>query len=386
MIQVYSKKEHCYGCTACEHICPCNAISMEPDEQGFLYPVIDGLKCIDCKKCEKYCVYTNVVKKKEQQTAYAARRMDLKKRMESRSGGIFASVSEKFLQQGYSIYGAAFDENLKVKHIRIEDEKGLQLLKGSKYTQSDLSNTFVMVRDDLQKGQPVLFSGTPCQVGGLLGYLDATNVDTKLLTTADVVCHGVPSPMFYSDFVKLYEKLKGGKIIKFDFRPKNKDCSWQSHLQAYYLEDSPSKPNYTNVYTKIFYDHFCLRPSCFKCNYTSCERVGDFTLADFWGVEKVFPDLFDGTGVSGIVVNSQKGSDALSNLVDIEKRECTIPQIAERQPSMNETHSAPPLYHDFWKDYIELGSAKTIRKYGGYTLTNRIGAKLKRMRSKYLKK
>ncbi len=383
MFQVYSKKENCYGCTACENLCPCDAITMQPDEQGFLYPIINNDKCIDCKKCEKNCMFNNVVKKEEEQVGYAARRTDLKKRMESRSGGVFAAVSEKLLKRNYSIYGAAFADVTDVRHIRIESEDELVRLKGSKYTQSNLNSTFCMVKDDLLGQKPVLFSGTPCQVAGLLTFLNVSKVDTSLLITVDVVCHGVPSPLLYKDLIKLYEKIERKKIVKFDFRPKNKDCSWMSHLQAYYLEDNPSKPHYTNVFTRIFYDHYCLRPSCFNCQYSSIDRVGDFTIADFWGIEAVFSDMNDATGTSGVVVNSVVGMNALDELENLDKRECDVLQIAKHQPNMKKCSDKPHGYDEFWESYLNKGSGKTIRKYGGYTLTNRIKGKIKYIMEKF---
>lgn len=204
MIQVTDKSK-CCGCTACASICPHKAITMIPDGMGFLYPVVDDEKCTDCGLCEKVCAFhpdydkDNIL---EVPDVYAVRHRDMVEVETSRSGAVFIALSDWILEQGGIIYGAGYENHFRVVHKRATNKNERNEFKGSKYVQSDLRDTFTQIKEDLNQGYKVMFSGTPCQTSGLLSYLKLLRQDTTELYVVDLVCHGVPAPYVWRDYLK----------------------------------------------------------------------------------------------------------------------------------------------------------------------------------------
>ena len=218
------EKKECCGCTACVHICPVNCITMQEDEEGFLYPVIEEEKCIHCHKCEKVCpgritkqIHTNT----ETFVGYC---IDEEIRKQSSSGGIFSVVAEWIIQQKGVVFGAAFDDNFEVHHIAIETKAELEKLRGSKYVQSRLENVFLQVKQYLEMKRIVLFTGTACQIAGLKNYL---NTEDENLYTIDVLCHGVPSPKIWRIYLDEKQKQYHSSIEQYEFR--NKENGWKNY-------------------------------------------------------------------------------------------------------------------------------------------------------------
>ena len=200
MVQVYDDKKHCSGCTACESICPVRAISMQVDEKGFLYPIINQEICIDCGKCIRTCPIKNKTESNaEGYGCVALQLLDQSPLFQSSSGGVAYGLSRHVLNQGGIVYGAAYDDENRVSHIRVDRVEDLHRLQGSKYVQSNIQGIYPAVKQDLEHGKEVLFSGTGCQVGGLLAYLGK---DYKNLITIDVICYGTPSHMLWERYLK----------------------------------------------------------------------------------------------------------------------------------------------------------------------------------------
>lgn len=305
MIDIINKM-NCCGCASCESICPKQAIEMKPDVYGFLYPVIDEDKCVNCGRCLKACFLEQGYDTSgnfKKPINYAARHKDIKEVEKSRSGGVFKAVSDYILSLGGVVYGAAFDETWKVVHIRVETVEELDRLRGSKYTQSDLRGIFSSVSNDLKSNRKVIFSGTPCQCAGLKLYLKSKRIDMVNLYILDIVCHGVPSPSIWSEYVRMIEN-KYGKILSINMRDK-KIVGWNGHEESFRFEN---KTIYKHSFRVVFYTELTSRESCYNCKFANLNRPSDLSLADFWNWEKNAPDLNrDNKGISQILINTDKG-------------------------------------------------------------------------------
>lgn len=318
---LYTNKADCCGCSACMTVCPHDAISMIPDDLGFLYPEIDSEKCVECGLCKTVCSFNSNYCKKdnfEKPIAYAVRHKDITEVDTSRSGAMFIALSDWILDNGGAIYGVGYVDHFRVVHKRATTKEERNEFKGSKYVQSDMNSTFKQVKADLEAGITVLFSGTPCQTSGLRSSL--LNTDVKNLFVCDIVCHGVPSPYIWRDYLLYLETKYKNQILKVNFREKTK-FGWSAHKESY---DFSNKHVYANFYTNLFYEHITLRHSCGICHYTNLQHPSDITLADFWGWEKTDANLnLDDKGISLVLVNTTKGQkwfEAVKNAIDYKKK------------------------------------------------------------------
>ena len=259
MIKITDPKD-CCGCTACASICAHDAITMEPDALGFLYPKVDEAKCVDCGLCEKVCQFNDNYDRSlnfEQPIAYAARHKDINEVMKSRSGAAFVAISDYILEQGGVIYGAGYKDHFRVAHKRATTKEERDEFRGSKYVQSDLTGVFRQVKEDLKNGLTVLFSGTPCQTVGLNAYVG--NRLRENLVLVDIVCHGVPSPFIWFDYIAKIKKEDKRRIVEVDFRDK-KHFGWKDHRESFILDDNSVITK--NDWTILFYKHIMFRYSC----------------------------------------------------------------------------------------------------------------------------
>lgn len=314
MIKYYStqNKYDCYGCRACEQICPKNAIKFINDEEGFLYPELNKNLCIDCGLCNKICPIEthNTTLTHQVETSIAAQITDKQILRESSSGGIFTLFASFILENSGTVYGAAYTKDMYVAHKRITSIKDLSTLRGSKYVQSDINDTYKQALLDLKKGIPVLFTGTPCQIHGLKLFL---RKDYSNLFTIDLVCHGTPSYKLFQKTIHAIEKSKKSTITFYNFRDKNIagwSCSSSSIIKKGNKYTYLKFDKNMDAYFKAFIGGDFMRYSCYKCNYANTNRPGDITLADCWGIRKIKPNFPNiNNGVSLILINGVKGQE-----------------------------------------------------------------------------
>lgn len=361
MIEIRDKKL-CSGCTACASICPVNCISMERDEEGFLYPVVDKSHCIGCGLCERICPILN--KKKDEKIApkaYAAINNDLSVRMNSSSGGVFSLLADYVLDNGGVVFGASFDEKFNVQHKYIERKEDLQKLRISKYVQSYMGNSFKKAKELLDSGRLVLFTGTGCQIGGLKSYL---RKDYDNLITQDLICHGVPSPLVWEKYLEYRGDGKSFKEISFRKKSEEKKKA------SFYIKYSDGAiyqrcPYPADPMVKMFLMNKCLRPCCYECAFKTITRQSDITLADFWGINTVYPKINDGKGVSLILVHTDKGR----KLVDAIKEKMTYKEVPFKSAvRFNKMYYKcafkNPIRKKFFSDLKRLPFEKMISRYG----------------------
>lgn len=323
--ELFENKSDCCGCGACMNICSKNAISMDKDEYGFIYPHINSNLCIQCGMCEKVCAYQNIKENNEPMSVYAAvtKNTDI---MKSASGGAFASIAAHILDNGGVVYGSSMEtvsDNLLPMHIRVNNREELLKLMGSKYVQSNMGNTYLDIKKDLKSGKQVLFSGTPCQVASLKGFLQKQYDN---LYTVDIVCHGVPSSQLFQDYLSVFENKLDGKITEFLFR--DKKVGWGLTAKVTYIRDNKERykwiPSGASSYYTAFLNSDIYRENCYSCKYAGKNRPGDLTVGDYWGIEKVHPEYLSkndgfinvGKGSSCIIVNSQNGANLIDECID----------------------------------------------------------------------
>ena len=375
---VNGNRYNCSGCTACMSVCPKRCITMMPDAEGFLYPKVDITSCSDCGLCAKVCPWLKEGIKSipAYPLVYAAKNRDNDVRMNSTSGGVFTALADFVIDNGGCVYGASFvPESQSVEHICVTDEAELSLLRGSKYVQSSLGNTFQKVRTDLNNGKMVLFTGTPCQCSGLRSFL---RKPYENLYIVDILCHSAPSPKLLSDTLKYY----GGNIERISFRSKAK--GWRNSYQ-FELTDKNNSIHIDSSYLVLFFKSLVHRPSCHNCRYTRISRDSDMTIGDYWNINNVVPSFEDAMGVSCVFVNNDHGNDMFKRIEDsLQYVETSLaPAI---QGCMKSINPEPSKRRQFWKDYEEHGYEYCMNRYGHYTTWEKLkGCRLANIIKKVLK-
>lgn len=312
MIKI-TQKQDCSGCHACFNMCPINCITMIEDNEGFLYPKVDHVKCINCGLCEKVCPIINNKERVNNTEAYACINNNEDIRNESSSGGIFTLLSESIINNGGVVFGAGFDEELDLVHSYTDKIESLAKFRGSKYLQSKIGDTYKQAKEFLDKGIVVLFSGTPCQISGLVSYL---RKEYDNLICVDIVCHGVPSPKVFKMYRTEIEKKYGVTTRKVAFR--SKEHSWRQFSVSFIFNNNTTYNTNMNknIFMRGFLQDLYLRPSCYDCKSKTLNRLSDLTIADFWGVENIVPEIDDDKGTSLVLVNSDKGEKIFEQLQD----------------------------------------------------------------------
>ncbi len=356
---LFNDKKDCCGCGACFQACPKKAISFKTDECGFKYPEINDELCINCGLCKKVCAYQNIIEKNTPQIVYAATSNNDIQKKKSASGGIFAAIASYVIEKGGYVCGAAMlhnDDKFIIKHIIIDNQDDLKLLQGSKYVQSDTGICFVKIKELLNNGKFVLFSGTPCQCAGLKGYL---RKDYDNLWITDIICHGVPNAQFFNDYINhSFGQLKN--ISGFYFRDKTK--GWE--LAGKIIYENGSKVIYPPLssYYSLFLKSHTYRINCYSCKYASEHRPGDITLGDYWGIQKEHPELLKSgifsikAGISCIIVNSEKGKiiiDSVSDYLSLSKS--TYEKVSRQNKQLTEPSKLHPMRNDVMTIYQTAG-------------------------------
>lgn len=333
-------KYNCCGCGACAQKCPKQCITLKQDNEGFLYPEVDTEKCIDCGLCEKVCSVLHPYESRKPLQTLAAINKDEKIRLESSSGGIFTLLAESVINQGGAVFGARYDEDWQVTLDYTETIVGLSAFRGSKYVQARTGDTYKQCEKFLKDGRNVLFSGTPCQIAGLKHFL---NKEYDNLLTVDVVCHGTPSPKVWGLYLK--EVVSSvSNITNVSMRDKSRGWNQFSFVLNYNKENETimlSVPFNKNDYMRAFLKDMILRPSCYSCASKEHKCGSDITIADFWGIQSVAPEMNDDKGTGLVLINTDKGRECFDKL-DLRKRETTFEEGYRGNPAI--VRSAKPWY------------------------------------------
>lgn len=304
----------CCGCGACAAVCPVSCLVMEPDSCGFIHPKYES-GCIGCGKCANTCPVLTIGNEDEAVSVSWAKAKNDKLRERSSSGAVFGLLAKQTLDENGVVYGAAFSEDCSaVRHVRIDAVEKLDTVMRSKYVQSSVNaDIYEGVERDLKYGLPVLFAGTACQNAGLHNYLAIKKAPTKNLLLVEVICHGVPSPKLWAEWLGYVSREAGSEVDEVNFR--SKSTEWLTYSVAYYVatEKVRSELNSQDWYMRAFLQNASLRDSCLSC--PSKRRCGsDITLGDFWGVQGIHPEIVDSLGVSAVVCNTPKGASAFDDI------------------------------------------------------------------------
>lgn len=350
----------CSGCGVCAAVCSYNAITMVADALGFLYPKVDIKSCVNCGLCEKICPFHDGYEKNSdfvEPLAFASRHKNLDEVETSRSGATFIALSDYILDAGGVVYGAGYTEDFQVVHKRATTKKERDEFKGSKYVQSKMGDVYAQVKEDLQSGLKVLFSGTPCQTAGLYAFIGKKWRENLYLV--DIICHGVASPSVWHDYLDYLKHKENDKIISVNFRDKT-IFGWSGlHKESFKFEKKGIK-----TYNYIFYNPYMMRRSCNSCVFANLSRPSDITLGDFWGWQRVVSDFnLDDKGVSLVLCNTRKGLDLFNsvhsclNVVPVSLEDSLQPNLQHPTPIDSKRDS-------FENDYKLKGFKYVMKKYG----------------------
>ena len=303
--------EKCTGCGACINACAVKAITPEQSQEGFLYPSINSKLCVNCNMCDRVCPIDKNMSKVDQQGIFLAINKNNEDIEISSSGGIFIALAKQIIEQDGCVFGCAFDDQMVARHRIVQDTEELRLLCGSKYVQSDVGLSYRLVRETLNQGKQVLFSGTPCQIDGLRSFLGKEYSNLYLV---DIICHGVSSPLLLSLHINRLEKRRHSKLKSMAFRSKQK--GWGLYYYYSYLN---GKNDFGESIQDAYFTDFLkgrnYRNCCYQCQYANTNRVGDITLGDFWGANNYFENIDISKGASLVLVNTDKGNALFNSIM-----------------------------------------------------------------------
>jgi len=354
----------CCGCTACVSVCAHNAIVMKSDIEGFSYPLVNNNLCVDCGLCDNVCPIIYRKSTDENKTTleyYALRIKDKEILKQSSSGGAFSLLCDYVLSRNGFVCGVEYSSRGVVQHTFIDNKDDLKRLRGSKYAQSNLDGIYARLKSHLKEKKWVLFSGTPCQVDGLRRFL---RKDYENLITVDLVCHAVPSPLIYKEYLAYCSRKLGEEVVSIDMRDKS-TYGW-SHKYSYRFHYKNGKRTLDPIkvvnWGKLFFSELINRPSCGECKYANLHRPGDFTIADFWDDYKTRPEIYSKEGTSLLLVNSEKAKSVFAEVKD----DCLYWSLRYEealQPNLIRPTKTHPQRKLFWEYYHANGFDKTYKKY-----------------------
>lgn len=345
-------KEKCTGCGACINVCPKKCITLAPDAMDALYPCIDQDLCINCSLCEKTCPNNREGIFHTPHTCYAAWSKEEQTRYNSASGGVAAELYKYALRNGIFTVGVCWDRDNGAYYIPVQNEADIKKVSNSKYVYSDSAGIYIVIKNKLEKGIPVLFIGLPCQVSGLYGYLKK---DYQDLITVDIICHGVAPTEYLKQHIEQIEQRKKSITKRLSFRtPKYYTYTYtftftDKNDREFYKKTVNSDDNY-----QLGYHHALIyRENCYQCIYAKAERIADLTIGDFSGLGKFAECSYDHHNVSCVLVNSDKGKvifEVLKNFLFIDERPLEEALRVEKQlqhPSI--PHPKRQMFCEYYK-------------------------------------
>ncbi len=380
MIELQDKKE-CCGCSACANVCPKQCITMEEDQEGFLYPHVDKKACVDCGLCEKVCPIINATSKDSphEQAGYLLQHKNERIRKESTSGGAFTAIATWVILQGGIVFGAGYrNGTFIVEHQAVDKVESLSVFRNSKYVQSVMGDTYKQVLEHLKQGRWVCFSGTPCQTEGLKGFLRGKEYEK--LIVVDVVCRGVPSPSVLVRYIEAQKACIGGHFENILFR----DKYYGYHYSSFSIYNKDKKKDYhkgvdSNAYLRAFFDNLSDRPSCYDCRFKKRYRQSDLTIWDCFPIEQ-FTKEMDGKGTTRVLVQSSKGQMIMEQIAkDVRVISVHPDKLVEGVREM--FHSVPmnPKRELFFKDCNQMEPVAFFRKWFPLTLKVRLNSYVRLM-------
>ena len=376
-----TSKEDCCGCTACANICPNEAITMIADKEGFLYPSIDEKRCVDCGMCQKICpIMKQQFFNNFKQKAFLFQNKNEKIRKESTSGGFFSAISEYVINKGGIVIGASFDNDWKVIHTMANNSRELCKFRKSKYVQSNLGKMYTKIKEQLNRGTLVCFSGTPCQVAGLKSYLQW---DYDNIILIDIMCHSVPSPLYFEKYKKyICDKLNAKKILDINFRDKRK-FGYKYPMMTIETDNGIySEGIDTDPYLRAFFKDYSVRPSCYNCKFKTQKRVSDITIWDCFNISEIDKSFDDDKGTTRMLIHSKKGLNILNQLKDVKYKEINVKtatnEVCEMINSVRYNNKRNAFFDDLSKNE---NTNEIINKYFPITIVTKCNSFIRKILS-----
>ncbi len=369
------KFETCTLCKACSNACPVDAISFKNEYLDFEYPLINYDKCIMCNKCENVCTALSMHESKSIKVAYAAKNKDETVRLNSTSGGMFIELAKYVLKSNGYVCGAIFDDDFSVKHIVSNSFAEVEKMSGSKYSQSDVGTVYREIKDLLNSGKLVLFTGSPCQTEGLILFLGK---EYENLISVDFICHGITSRKLLKAYVSLKSKHFKSNITDIHFR--SKDLGWHNSSVKFEFENGKTYREPITIdyyYSELFLSNILLKECCYKCPSRNFKSKSDITLGDFWGAEVELPNYDDNKGISAVIINTPKGQKIFSEIENsIQKERVNIDTIVNYNKSILYSPNPSSKRKEFYLSSNTIGYEETLKKYYKKTMKNRLKKKI----------
>lgn len=376
MIQKLDKA--CCGCGLCSQICPKEAITMQEDAEGFLYPQVNEELCVSCGLCVKCCPIESPPKMNKSERVLGVKHINTEVRQISTSGGVFTALSDAVLTGGGVVYGAVLDAQWRAMHSRAETQDQRNAMRGSKYMQSYLGETFLQLRKDVLEEKTVLFTGTPCQCAAISNFLKKERLREDQVILTEILCTGVNSPRFWQDYCTFLEEKEKDNILDVQFR--SKDSGWTRETIRIEMQNKVYKNGFEkDPFCQCFAESLIIRPSCYSCQYAREDRSADITIGDFWAYSKL-PEVFrDDRGISMVLINTMKGKQLWERTVgQVETCESDLETAVSRQAPLKHPVWRNRNRDAFWRCYHNKGIEATLRKYTDYGTISRWMRKLKK--------
>ena len=363
----YINEEECCGCGACSVVCPKNCITLEEGSLGHLFARVNQTSCVECGLCEKVCpiLAKRHVSSEIEQSAFAAYAKEDSLRFCGSSGGLFGVFARYLMEQGYVVYGAAFDSQMKLVCTSAETLEDLKPMYKSKYLQSDLRQQYKVIQEHLNNGDSVFFISTPCQVAALKCFLSK---DYANLFTVDFFCHGVPSQKFFDQCMQLEERKSGGKVTWYEFRTKKKRGA-TPHYFTEEIQCASGKKLITGLYFQsafyaIFQKYINLRESCYHCRFADRHRMSDITIGDFHDIDKYMNGINRFDGVSTVIVNTPKGLELWKKCQEmVNAFPMSLERLIADGACFGTGTERPVCRNQFIKDYESMDMEELVRKW-----------------------
>ena len=329
---------------------------MRRDSEGFTYPVVDTAVCIECGLCERTCPMDKVPERKEPLATYAATNQDVSVLLKSASGGIFSALATTILNDGGIVFGARFNEKWQTVHDFASSVEDLNKFRGSKYSQSIIGDSYRQAECFLKDNKKVLFSGTPCQIAGLRHYLRKPY--TGLLFTVEIICHSVPSPQIWEDYLESISGKSDTRTVKY-VNMRDKRNGWVNYSITIDIHEGNKNIGFTerastNKFMKGFIMNLYSRPSCYSCHFKSGKSGADITIGDYWGIEARHPELYDPSGVSAVIIRSDNGA-ALFQKTNLKSTRTSYEDVLSGNPAIEHSPRTDYLRDFFWENYHKVG-------------------------------